>query len=91
MVLMSALAENLRDNLEFQLMTRPLLYADQILDANHDGLLSIKEVEAIMATPGENLAPLPVCRPCGEEQYDRPVPVALGHNLRPDGQHQHRG
>ncbi len=58
MVLMSAPAENLRDNLEFQLMTRPLLYADQILDANHDGLLSIGEVEAIMGTPGENLAPL---------------------------------
>ena len=36
-------------------MTRPLLYADQILDANHDGLLSIREVEAIVATPGENL------------------------------------
>lgn len=55
---MSAPAGNLRDNLEFQLMTRPLLYADQILDTNHDGLLSIGEVEAIMGTPGENLAPL---------------------------------
>jgi hypothetical protein len=39
-------------------MTRPLLYADQIIDTNHDGLLSIEEVEAIMGTPGENLAPL---------------------------------
>jgi alpha-beta hydrolase superfamily lysophospholipase len=58
-VLMSAMAENLRDLLEFQLITRPLLYADQIIDTNHDGLLSIKEVEAIMATPGENIAPLP--------------------------------
>ena len=58
-VLMSATAENLRDLLEFQLITRPLLYADQIMDTNHDGLLSIKEVEAIMATPGENIAPLP--------------------------------
>jgi uncharacterized protein len=58
-VLMSATAENLRDLLEFQLITRPILYADQILDTNHDGLLSTKEVEAIMATPGENLAPLP--------------------------------
>jgi hypothetical protein len=58
MVLMSAPAGNLRDNLEFQLMTRPLLYADQIIDTNHDGLLSIGEVEAIMGTAGENLAPL---------------------------------
>jgi pimeloyl-ACP methyl ester carboxylesterase len=58
-VLMSATAENLRDLLDFQLITRPLLYADQIIDTNHDGLLSIKEVEATMGRPGENLAPLP--------------------------------
>ena len=58
-VLMSAPAGNLRDLLEFQLITRPLLYAGQIMDTNHDGLLSIKEVEVIMSKPGENLAPLP--------------------------------
>ena len=58
-VLMSAPAGNLRDILDFQLITRPLLYAGQIMDTNHDGLLSIKEVEAIMGKPGENLAPLP--------------------------------
>ena len=58
-VLMSAPAENLRGLLDFQLMTRPVLYADQVLDTNHDGLLSIKEVEAIMEKPNENLAPLP--------------------------------
>jgi hypothetical protein len=58
-VLMSATAENLRDILDFQLITRPLLYADQIMDTNHDGLLSIKEVESIMGTPGEIIAPLP--------------------------------
>ena len=57
-VLMSAPAGNLRDLLDFQLITRPLLYADQIMDTNHDGLLSIKEVEAVNGKPGENLAPL---------------------------------
>ncbi len=57
-VLMSATAENLRNILEFQLITRPLLYAGQIIDTNRDGLLSIKEVEAINGKPGENLAPL---------------------------------
>ncbi len=57
-VLMSAPAGNLRDTLDFQLVTRPLLYADQIMDTNHDGMLSIKEVEAVMGKPGENLAPL---------------------------------
>lgn len=59
MVLMSAPAGNLKDIIDFQLITRPLLYADQIIDINHDGLLSIKEVEATMGRPGENLAPLP--------------------------------
>lgn len=59
LVLMSAPAGNLRDLLDFQLITRPLLYANQIVDTNHDGLLSINEVEATMSKPGNNLAPLP--------------------------------
>lgn len=58
MVLLSAPAGNLRDNLQFQLMARPLLYAEEVIDSNHDGLLSIAEVEATMNTPGESLAPL---------------------------------
>lgn len=56
LVLMSAPAGNLKDIIDFQLITRPLLYADQIIDTDHDGLLSIREVEATM---GNNLAPLP--------------------------------
>jgi len=60
MVLLSAPAGNLRDNLQFQLQTRPLLYAEEVIDSNHDGLLSIAEVEATMNTPGESLAPLQV-------------------------------
>lgn len=58
MVLLSAPAGNLRNNLQFQLMARPLLYAEEVMDSNHDGLLSIAEVEATMGTPGESLAPL---------------------------------
>lgn len=58
-VLMSATAGNLKDIIDFQLITRPLLYADQIIDINHDGMLSIREVEATMGKPGNNLAPLP--------------------------------
>lgn len=58
MVLLSAPAGNLRDNLQFQLLARPLLYAEEVIDSNHDGLLSIAEVEATMNTPGESLAPL---------------------------------
>jgi len=58
MVLLSAPAGNLRDNLQFQLMARPLIYAEEVMDKNHDGLLSIAEVEATMGMPGESLAPL---------------------------------
>ena len=58
MVLLSAPAGNLRDNLQFQLLARPLLYAEEVIDSNHDGLLSIAEVEATMGKPGESLAPL---------------------------------
>lgn len=58
MVLLSAPAGNLRDNLQFQLLARPLLYAEEVMDSDHDGLLSIEEVEATMGTPGESLAPL---------------------------------
>lgn len=58
MVLLSAPAGNLRDNLQFQLQTRPLLYAEEVIDSNHDGFLTITEVEATMGTPGESLAPL---------------------------------
>ncbi len=58
LVLLSAPAGNLRDNLEFQLMIRPLLYAEEVMDSNHDGFLSIAEVEATTNKPGESLAPL---------------------------------
>ena len=58
MVLLSAPAGNLRDNLQFQLQARPLLYAEEVIDSNNDGLLSIAEVEVTMGMPGESLAPL---------------------------------
>jgi hypothetical protein len=42
-VLMGALAQNLRDIGYFQGVTLPLLYAQQVLDHNHNGLLSVQE------------------------------------------------
>jgi uncharacterized protein len=42
-VLMGALAQNLRDIGYFQGVTLPLLYAQQVLDRNHNGMLSINE------------------------------------------------
>jgi alpha-beta hydrolase superfamily lysophospholipase len=58
LVLLSAPAGNLRDILQFQLFIRPLLYAEEVMDGDHDGFLSIAEVEATMNKPGESLAPL---------------------------------
>ena len=42
-VLMAAIAQNLRDVLYFQVVTRPVNYAQQILDHNHNGLISVQE------------------------------------------------
>jgi len=42
-VLMGALAQNLTDIGYFQAMTNPLSYAQQVLDHNHNGLLSLQE------------------------------------------------
>jgi len=42
-VLMGALAQNMSEILEFQVVSLPLLYAKQVLDINHNGLLSVQE------------------------------------------------
>ena len=42
-VLISAQAENVRDNVYFQYVYLPLLYAQKVLDHNHNGSISIQE------------------------------------------------
>jgi uncharacterized protein len=42
-ILISAQAENARDNVYFQWVYLPLLYAQKVLDHNHNGLISIQE------------------------------------------------
>ena len=42
-VLVSAQAENVRDNVYFQYLYLPLLYAEKVLDHNHNGTISIQE------------------------------------------------
>ncbi len=42
-VLMGALSQNLSKLLYFQAVSLPLLYANQVLDKNHDGLISLQE------------------------------------------------
>jgi uncharacterized protein len=42
-VLMAATAQNESEILYFQIVNLPLLYAEKVLDHNHDGLLSVSE------------------------------------------------
>ncbi|MGA7370219.1 MAG: alpha/beta fold hydrolase [Nitrososphaeraceae archaeon] len=42
-VLMGAVAQNLRELVYFQEVTIPVLYAQQVLDHNHDALISVQE------------------------------------------------
>jgi uncharacterized protein len=42
-VLMDVFAQNARDGLYFQRVSIPLLYAEKVLDHNHDGLISVSE------------------------------------------------
>jgi hypothetical protein len=42
-ILMGALAQNMSEVAEFQEVSLPLLYAKEVLDHNHDGLLSLQE------------------------------------------------
>lgn len=58
LVLMAAPAKDLRDTIYFQLVNRSLFYAEQIMDSDHNGQLSIVEVVATIGRPNELLAPL---------------------------------
>ena len=40
---MGAVAQNLREIVYFQIVTNPVLYAQQVLDHNHNGLISVQE------------------------------------------------
>jgi alpha-beta hydrolase superfamily lysophospholipase len=57
-VLMSAGAQNLREILYFQLIDRSVSYAQDTLDINHDGLLSLYEVESTLEVKNILLSPL---------------------------------
>jgi len=58
-VLMGAGAQNLREMVYFQIVDRPVICAEDTFDADHDGRLSIQEVEATLNIRGVNLCPLP--------------------------------
>jgi len=57
-VLMAAFADNLRDILYFQLVNRTLAFAEEDMDPDHNGQLSIEEVALTMGRDGETIAPL---------------------------------
>jgi uncharacterized protein len=46
-VVMGSVAQNLRPLLYFQKVTKPVLYAQQVLDHNHNGLISVQEASDI--------------------------------------------
>jgi uncharacterized protein len=56
-VLMGAVAQNLREILSFQSVSKPLLYAEMVLDHNHDGLLLASEAtkDPVFSTMFENI------------------------------------
>jgi pimeloyl-ACP methyl ester carboxylesterase len=58
-VLMGAIAQNLHEVVYFQIVDRPVKYAEDTLDTDHDGLLSTQEVEASLNYKNVNLSPLP--------------------------------
>jgi pimeloyl-ACP methyl ester carboxylesterase len=58
-VLMGAGAQNLREIVHFQIVDRPVKCAEDTFDTDHDGLLSIQEVEATLDYRGVNTCPLP--------------------------------
>ena len=58
-VLMGAGAQNLREIVYFQIVERPAICAEDTFDADHDGRLSIQEVEAALSYENVNVCPLP--------------------------------
>ena len=58
-VLMGACAQNLHETVYFQIVDRTVTYAEDTVDTDHDGLLSLQEVVATLDCEGVNLCPLP--------------------------------
>src|SRR5712691_4898060 len=57
-ILIGAQAQNLRDNAYFQYVVLPLLYAERVLDHNHNGSISIQEASKDPTFLGLTLTPL---------------------------------
>ena len=58
-VLMGACAQNLNDVVYYQIVKRPILCAKDTFDTDHDGLLTLQEVEATLNIENINQCPLP--------------------------------
>jgi pimeloyl-ACP methyl ester carboxylesterase len=57
MVLLSPFALNLTEMMYFQIVIRPTAYAEEAVDVNHDGFLSVEEVEATVGSEAEPTRP----------------------------------
>ena len=59
LVLMGAIAENLRDLVFFQFVDGRIQYLKEVVDTDQDGLLSIEEVASTFENPLVSLSPVP--------------------------------
>ena len=51
-VLLGTVAQNISEILDYQIVLLPLIYAKQILDKNHSGLLSVQEASEDLTFQG---------------------------------------
>jgi alpha-beta hydrolase superfamily lysophospholipase len=58
-VLLSAGAQNLREIMFFQMVDRRIIYVEEVVDTDDDGLMSVEEVSATFETPLVYLSPQP--------------------------------
>jgi pimeloyl-ACP methyl ester carboxylesterase/prefoldin subunit 5 len=58
-VMLGSAAQNLREIMFFQMVDRPIIYVEEVVDTDDDGLLSIEEVSATFETPLAYLSPQP--------------------------------
>jgi hypothetical protein len=86
-VLMGVVAQNLRDLQFFQIVSTPLLYAEKVLDHNHDGLLSLSEAskDPVFSAMVGNLTLLLETTNGTKHQFNtnRDVYISINNELKP--------
>src|SRR5215211_6275173 len=83
LVLMGAAAQNVYELGYFQNVDLKVLYAEKVLDRNHDGLLSVSEADndPIFGSTVGNVTELPMQRNNNNTTYD--VSISINNELKP--------